>query len=331
VALPININDLVSGKTLEWDRIEFKAGWNPEAVVRSICAFANDINNWGSGYIIIGIEEENGIPKFPAKGLKQNQIDKIQKDLVALTNAIDPFYSPVTEPVELKETLIFVIWAPGGQTRPYKAPTTLSAKGQKQYFVRRGSATVIANHAEIKQLMELAATVPFDDRVNHNASLANLDLGLMREFLQDIRSELFEQSATMPFDELCRQMRIISGPQEYLKPINSGLLFFNNRPDTFFRGAITEIVQFNDDSGTEFREHSIKGSIYHQIKATLEFFKSSILIEKVIKIKGRAEAKRFYNWPYEALEEAIVNAYYHRSYEHQNSIEINIHPDKVEI
>lgn len=32
-----------------------------------------------------------------------------------------------------------------------------------------------------------------------------------------------------------------------------------------------------------------------------------------------------------AVEEALVNAYYHRSYEHQNSIEINIHPDKIEI
>jgi ATP-dependent DNA helicase RecG len=285
----------------------------------------------GGGYIIIGIEEENGIPKLPITGLHRNEIDKIQKELISLTNTIDPFYAPVTEPLEYKEKLIFIMWVPGGQNRPYKAPTTLSAKGQKQYFIRRGSTTVIANHAEIKQLMEMAASIPFDDRINHQTSLADLELGLIREFLQEIKSDLFDQSVNMPFGELCKQMLVASGPNEYLKPINVGLLFFNNRPEKHFRGAITEIVLFDDDTGTEFKEQIIKGSIYHQIKTTLEFIKSNILLEKIVKIPGRAEAKRFYNWPYEALEEVVVNAFYHRSYDHQNSVEINIHPDKIEI
>ncbi|NCN65108.1 MAG: hypothetical protein GW904_06285 [Candidatus Altiarchaeum hamiconexum] len=47
MALPININDLITGQTVEWERIEFKEGWNPEEVILTICAFANDINNWG--------------------------------------------------------------------------------------------------------------------------------------------------------------------------------------------------------------------------------------------------------------------------------------------
>ena len=28
--LPININQLLHGKAVEWERLEFKAGWNPE-------------------------------------------------------------------------------------------------------------------------------------------------------------------------------------------------------------------------------------------------------------------------------------------------------------
>ena len=31
MSLPININDLLHGKPVEWERLEFKAGWNPEA------------------------------------------------------------------------------------------------------------------------------------------------------------------------------------------------------------------------------------------------------------------------------------------------------------
>jgi len=332
MALPININDLITGQTVEWDRIEFKEGWNPEAVLHTMCAFANDINNWGGGYIIVGIAEKDGTPILPPKGLDLAQIDKIQKELIQLTHQIDPLYSPVSEPVLFQGKQILIIWVPGGQTRPYKASPSLSTKATaKQYYIRRGSTTVVAKHAEIKQLMELAAAVPFDDRVNHDASLPDLDLGLIREFLQDIKSELFEPAASMPFNELCRQMRIVSGPDEYLKPINVGLLFFNKRPDSFFRGAITEIIQFVDDTGTSFSEKKLTGPVHHQIRAALDFIKTNIIEERVIKVRGKAKAARFFNYPFGAVEEALVNAYYHRSYEHQNSIEINIHPDKIEI
>jgi len=30
MALPININELIHGSTVEWERIEFKEGWNPD-------------------------------------------------------------------------------------------------------------------------------------------------------------------------------------------------------------------------------------------------------------------------------------------------------------
>ena len=49
-------------------------------------------------------------------------------------------------------------------------------------------------------------------------------------------------------------------------------------------------------------------------------------------IKGRTiEAERFFNYPYEALEEALVNAVYHRSYEIREPIEVRILPDGVTI
>lgn len=61
MALPININELLTGTTVEWERLEsFKEGWNPLDIMQSICAFAGDINNWGGGYIVVGIDENNG-------------------------------------------------------------------------------------------------------------------------------------------------------------------------------------------------------------------------------------------------------------------------------
>ena len=66
MAIPVNIDELIRQRTVESTRIEYKEGFNPEPIIRTICAFANDIDNIGGGYIIIGIEEENGAPRFPS-------------------------------------------------------------------------------------------------------------------------------------------------------------------------------------------------------------------------------------------------------------------------
>ena len=61
--LPVNIEDLLNIRKIEFDRIEFKKGWNPDAIYRSICAFANDFHNTAGGYILIGVEEDNKLAK----------------------------------------------------------------------------------------------------------------------------------------------------------------------------------------------------------------------------------------------------------------------------
>lgn len=43
--LPINLLDLLRQRTVEGERIEYKAGWNPDAIIRTLCAFANDFEN----------------------------------------------------------------------------------------------------------------------------------------------------------------------------------------------------------------------------------------------------------------------------------------------
>ena len=62
MAIPANIHNLLSGREVEWARIKFKTTWDPAASLKTICAFANDLDNWGGGYIILGVDEENGIP-----------------------------------------------------------------------------------------------------------------------------------------------------------------------------------------------------------------------------------------------------------------------------
>lgn len=332
MALPINIDSLLTGQTVEWDRIEFKKGWNPEDVMHSVCAFANDINNWGGGYIFIGIEEKDGQPILPPHGVPLNQFDVIQKELVKIANLISPYYCPISQPYNLHGKDILVIWVPGGDNRPYKAPEKYGIKNvQKRYYIRRNSVTKLAKQEEEQLLIEMAKKIPFDDRVNHHASIDDLSFNLIRGFLEEVKSDLRTEALKMPLKDLAVQMHIASGPVEALFPINVGLLFFNENPHNFFKGARTEFIVFEDTSGKKFVEKKFTGPIHLQMREVLEYFKTNILKEQVNKNSTRAEANRVVNFPYDAVEEAVANAFYHRSYENESPIEINIWPDKLEI
>lgn len=186
MSLPINISELLNGQTVEWDRLEFKTGWNPEAVLHTVCAFANDVNNWGGGYIVLGVEEKDGLPVLPPVGLKQNELDSIQRKLIEISHKIEPFYSPITSPVVFNNKHLLIIWVPGGENRPYKAPVSLTAKSHKRFFIRRGSKTVLANTSEEIALIGLAAKIPFDDRVNQQSDLSDLNLRLIQNFYRKL-------------------------------------------------------------------------------------------------------------------------------------------------
>lgn len=330
MSLPINISDIVNGQSVEWDRIEFKEGWNPETIMRTITAFANDINNWGGGYIVIGIAEKEGTAALPPKGLQYDQLDKIQKETINICHKIVPYYMPVTQPYVLSGKHIFIIWVPGGDNRPYKAPASLGKEKElRKIYVRRGSATVLANDKEERLLMEMSKRIPFDDRVNHFASITDFSTSLIRSFLKDVKSDLFSEVNNMPISDVTRQMRIASGADEYLLPINVGLLFFNSHPEKFFSGAKTDVIIYSDSK--TFTEKEFKGPLHEQIRAVLDYISTAVLVRKIIKQVRVAEAVHILKYPFEAIEEAIVNAFYHRSYELDNPIEINIWPDKIEI
>ena len=62
--LPIDIESLLTQQKVENSRIEFKESWNNVSagqIYRSVCAFANDFDNIGGGYIIVGVAEKNGV------------------------------------------------------------------------------------------------------------------------------------------------------------------------------------------------------------------------------------------------------------------------------
>lgn len=332
MALPINMDDLINQRVVESTRIEFKGDWNPNPIIHSICAFANDIDNVGGGYLVIGIEEENGSPVLPPKGIAQERIDRILKELIGYCHCIEPLYHPIVEPVLFQGSYIIVIWAPGGHGRPYKASKDVfSDKANKLYYIRKFSSTIVASTEEERQLFYVSSDIPFDDRANLAADISDLDIGLMRQHLKEIGSNLYDISLREDLPKIAKDMQLLSGPAENIKPRNVGILMFSEQPERYFRYARIEVVDIPDPTGTNMTEKVFTGPIQRQLKDALAYIKNYILKEAIIKDAHKAESVKIYNYPYAAVEELLSNAVYHRSYQVGEPITVRITPQSISI
>jgi ATP-dependent DNA helicase RecG len=259
--LLINLNDLLRQRTVEGERIEYKAGWNPDPIIRTVCAFANDFENLGGGYVVVGQDcDASGRPVFPPVGLAEDLIDKIQRELLAHCQLIQPPYFPMLSIEEVEGRVLIVLRAPGGQNRPYKAPEAVTAnKKTWRHYIRRYSSTVEARGETEQELLSLAAKVPFDDRYNQSAHVDDLSKPLMQAFLLEVGSALAEDAPGLSVEVLARQMNVAGGPTESTWPKNVGLLFFNETPERFFPAVQIDVVWFPEGAGGDrFEEKNLQ-------------------------------------------------------------------------
>lgn len=330
--IPIKLEKVLNSYITNLARVELHETFNPDVTLKTISAFANDINNQGGGYIVIGIKENNGNISYPIEGLKLEELDKIQKEILRYCAFLKPKYIPETEIVKYQGKYLILIWCPGGYERPYLSPKKPSLEhSEKIYYIRKLSSTIEATPSDIKELNALTNNIPFDDRINLKASITDLRLPLIRSFLEEVESPLLRDFESKKLEELAKSLRIADGQKEFFKPINVGLLFFNDSPDKFFPYCQIDLVNIPDPTGQGMEERVFKGPIDQQLKDALRYIKNNVLAEKIFKIENQAEAKRIKNYSYEAIEEFLSNAIYHRSYQSYDPITVRIEKDLIEI
>lgn len=109
---------------------------------------------------------------------------------------------------------------------------------------------------------------------------------------------------------------------------------FAEHPEKFIPGSYIELIRFNSkeaEASDDFIEKTFTGPIWKQVQDALDYINTNVIEEKVVKLQGQAESERFFNYPYNALEEALVNAVFHKSYREQEPVEIRIYVDSIQI
>lgn len=344
MAIPINIEDLLNKQKIESNRIEFKRGWNPDKIYHTICAFATDLDNTGGGYILVGVEQnENGIAKRPVKGLPIETIDGILQDMVGYdakitsSNLKSVAYNSRVSKEEVDGQSILVIWVPTGPNRPYCVPESVVAKGKSplKYYIRSKASTIEARGEVLDEVRNLADRTPFDERGNEAIKLEDISGILVYEHLKAVKSKLADNFIGRPLIDILDEMDLLTGPVENRLVKNVAAMMFSEHPEKFFPVTQIDIVIFPEGSienpDLMIEVPKITGPVPKMIKESLSYLRTNVIKKQITKPTDDEKSDKIYNYPYQAFEESVVNALYHRDYQEREPVEITIEPSHVDI
>lgn len=183
----------------------------------------------------------------------------------------------------------------------------------------------------MKELFYISLSIPFDDRACLPAEVGDLSKEQIRAFLYECGSKSYFDSEIRSLMSLAEDLRIGTGSTENVKPLNVGILMFSDKTQKYFPCARIEVVSIPDPTGKNMVEKLFIGTLQNQLRGALQYIKDSVIEEVVIKHSDKAEAERFFNYPYEAVKELLANAVYHRSYQIEEPITVRIEKDSIEI
>ena len=336
--LPIDVADLLNGKT-ESARLEFKASWDPKTtgvqVVKTICAFANDFQSLGGGYVVIGVAEPDAAGEKRVTGLSERDLDDAQRWLRGRCRGdIKPAVVPLLSPEVVNGRNVLVVRVPGSQDAPHQAVAESRQRGReprRRFWVRIGSETLDAEaNGHLPALLEKTTALPWDTQIAQDAHLDDLREATVREHLHDVGSALRRQPDAAT---IYRHMGITASVNNHEVPRNVGLLFFSEDPRRWFAGARIVVAQFADNgAGRVQDEHVFHGPLPAQLHRCLSHLEG-LSRSHVQKQRERSQVRGWVSYPIPVVREALVNAAYHRGYrpDVMEPTKVCLYPDRIEV
>lgn len=328
----------------ESEKVEWKENGDDknivQSIVKTIAAFANDLSNFGGGYVVCGakeIKDAYGFPKVDFTGLSAEKLREIEGKVLQhcrdyLNPAVVPIVHELENPLDAStRILVFVIIA-SYDAHIYRDGET------SHYYVRIGRETREARNGVLMQLLtKKQKVVPFDRKMNPQASLLDIEVWRLKETLaeggiltEDASPEDY-LSDTNSIAELVPPLFVRNGLDATLRPRNFTLLLFGKKSSIarYYTEAYTifSIYKGKDRDEPTGERIFLTGSIIEQAKKLL-----SLLENQIFTLFDKTSSKpNQVKYPIRALKEAAINAIVHRDYEMQHPNRITVFSDRIEI
>ena len=294
----------------ESQRIEFKASLKlRKGIGETISAFANA----EGGIILIGVSDEG----------ETLGIDIGKKTLEDLANWMkensDPQIYPSMKEHQVDGKHIMELSVKESDEKPvfFKA----------RAFQRVGKTNQRISVSKIRELAKQERKkLHWDEGICENITLEDIDEEKVKWFLEKIRYERrLEIDPDISIREALERLDLTRNG----RMTNASVLLFGKNPQKLFFQAESRCGRFKGTKPLEFIDMKVLGgNIIDQREGVVEFVKEHIKFQAKIVGMERVET---WEYPIEAIREAITNAICHRDYEISANVQVRIFDDRIEV
>ena len=277
----MSINEILKGT--ENTTVEFKEEIN-ESIFKTISAFSNK----NGGIIYVGISDKKEI-----KGLEytNNMLGDLTNKIVNQLG-IHPQIDCIK--INKKDVL---------QIKIEKSTLPVSYKGK--YYARVGNTTREMQGEELRSFFIKGTSW---DGLTGNYSLDEIDPETVRKFIRMASRNGRLKTADEDIKTILKKLKLIIDG----KLTNAAIMLFGNDPQKYFINALVRVGRFKDEI-TIIGDRRIEGNLFKQIEEAEEAIKNFINVR--YEITGeQLTRKNIWDYPLEAIREALLNAVIHRDY-----------------
>ena len=286
----------------EDQNIEWKTNWNDE-YLKWICGFANA----NGGKLYIGKDNKGEITGLRnIHKLLQDLPNKI-RDVLGILVDVNLLCEDGKEYLEIN-------------VEPYPSP--ISYKGR--YYYRSGSTLQELKGIALEKFLLKKQGQRWDNVLLFNASVSDLNQHTIDFFknraLKSNRIDDYILSESA--DILLENLQLL----EKGKPKRAAILLFHSNPEKIIPGAFVKIGFFKTDEDIIFQDE-IHGNLFEQVEKTMEILFSKY-IKAIISYEGIHRIEN-YEYPKDAVREALLNALAHKDYSGAAPVQISVYDEKI--
>jgi len=286
----------------ETQNIEYKSSWRDE-YLKWICGFANA----NGGTIFIGKDDTGNVIGISDSKKLMEEIPNKVKDTLGILVDLNLHKS------EQGEFLEIVV-----ESHPYP----VNYKGQ--YHVRSGSTKQELKGAALDKFLLQKKGKRWDGVPVPKVSVQDLKQETFIFFRKRaLKSQRIDEDGFTDSNEhLIDNLQLKEG--EFLK--RAAILLFHSNPEKYVTGAYIKIGYFQSDDDLKFQDE-IHGNLFEQIEKTMDLLLTKY-IKAEISYEGISRVEKF-EYPKEAVREALLNAIAHKDYSGGVPIQISVYSDKI--
>lgn len=294
----------------ETETVEFKESTGEwKEIIKTISAFANT----RGGAVVIGISD-NG---------KISEVRIGKRTIEDLTNKIkentDPKIFPGVSVENIDGEIIILIKVEESLSKPLFA--------FDRVYKRVGKSTVRATSEEIRKMALRGKKVYWDGLICEESTLKDINEQKVKWFIKEARKQRgLNISENTPVKEVLTRLKLIKNG----RTTNAYGLLFTKEP--MFLQSEVKCMRFSGNKPVKpyIDFQTIEGTVFDLIDKAEDFVLRNIK-KSIWLVPGRVQREEKYEYPPDAVREAIVNALAHRDYESPSKVQVRVFDDYIEI